>query len=215
MVPTSLKTHHYPNPAQKVPKLYAHLQKPTPTSRVQEGLVEHLLQLIPLLRNLHHSRAHLEKRIQQVFSAHPEAKWWAQFPGAGPLTAARLLAWVGDNRERYPSAQVLQAIAGTVPVTRRSGKQHHVEFRSACCHALRKALDDLARESVAKSGWAYAYFCEQQALGRKSARAYRALANRWVSIIWKLWKTGGVYDEAVHVANRAHQGQLMLSQLKA
>ena len=206
-----LKANHYPNPAQKVPKLYAHLQKLAPTSRVQDGLVEHLLQLIPLLRTLHYSRAHLEKRMHQVFCTHPEAEWWLQFPGAGPLTAARLLAWIGDNRERFPSAQVLQAIAGTAPVTRRSGKQHHVEFRSACCHALRKATDDLARESILKSGWARAYFHEQQARGRKPARAYRALANRWLSIIWKLWKTGERYDEAVHVANRTRQGRQLAS----
>lgn len=83
------------------------------------------------------------------------------------LSATRLLTWIGDNREPYPSAQVLQAIAGTVPVTRRGGKQHQLEFRSACCYALRKATDDLARESILKSGWARAYFHEQQALGRK------------------------------------------------
>jgi len=203
-----LKAQHYPgNAERKSVQLYAHLHTPMPTSRMQAGLVEHVQVLIPLLRSLYHSRSGLDKRMLQVFDSHPEADWWRQFPGAGPLTAARLLAWIGDNRDRFPSAQVLQAIAGTAPITRRSGKQHSVEFRSACCHPLRKAMDDLARESLPKSGWAQAYFQEQLAAHRKPARAYRALANRWLAIIWKLWKTGEQYDEAIHLANRSRRGR--------
>lgn len=135
-------------------------------------------------------------------------------PGAGPLTAARLLAWIRDNRERFPTPEVLQAIAGTVPVTRRSGKQISVEFRTACCHPLRSALDDLARLSVKQSGWAGAYYREQRARGQKSPRAYRALANRWLRIIWKLWQTREVYDESIHVANRSHRGMTRIDQMR-
>jgi hypothetical protein len=99
------------------------MQVPTPQASVQAGLVEHVRALLPLLKSLFYSRASLEKQMGQVFASHPEAAWWKSLPGlSGPLTAARLLAWIGDNRERFPSAQVLQAVAGTVPVTRRSGK---------------------------------------------------------------------------------------------
>jgi len=31
------------------------------------------------------------------------------------------------------------------------------------------------------------------------SHAYRCLANRWLGIIWKLWQTGQVYDEAYHL----------------
>jgi transposase len=170
--------------------------------------VEHVHVLLPLLKSLFYSRASLEKQMAQVFASHPEATWWKSLPGLnGPLTAARLLAWIGDNRERFPSAQVLQAVAGTVPVTRRSGKQIQVEFRIACCHELRKAMDDMARQSVKHAPWARAYLEEQLARGRSPVRAYRALANRWLSIIWKLWKIRTPYDERVHVLNRSRQGR--------
>ena len=203
-----LKANHYRGADKKATELYQRIQLPTPHASVQAGLVEHVRVLLPLLQSLFRSRAHLEKQIEQVFASHPEASWWKSLPGLnGPLTAARLLARIGDNRERFPSAQVLQAVAGTAPVTRRSGKQIQVEFRIACCHELRKAMDDMARQSVKHSGWALAYVEAQRARGRHAARANRALANRWLSIIWKLWKTRTPYDEQVHVLNRSRQGK--------
>jgi transposase len=210
-----LKAQRYHYLDTKLPQLYSLLQQPAPTARMYLGMMEHVNVLIPQLRHLCHSRAQLEKRVLEVFATHPEAGWWKRLPGAGPLTAPRLLAWIGDNRDRFPTPEVLQAIAGTVPVTRRSGKQHSVEFRAACCHPLRSAMDDFARLSVKKSGWASAYYREQRGRGRKSARAYRALANRWLNIIWKLWQTGEVYDENIHVANRSRRGITTMSEQRA
>lgn len=209
-----LKEQHYRYIDTKLPQLYTLLQQAAPRASMHLGILDHVFVLIPQLRHLCHSRDQLEKRILQVFATHPEAAWWKRMPGAGPLTAARLLAWIGDNRERFPTPEVLQAIAGTVPVTRRSGKQISVEFRTACCHPLRSALDDLARLSVKQSGWAGAYYREQRARGQKSARAYRALANRWLRIIWKLWQTREVYDESIHVANRSHRGMTRMDQMR-
>jgi transposase len=190
----------------KIVELYQRLQAPAPRATVQDGLVAHVQVLIPMLRHLFHSRHDLEKEILAVFPSHPDATWWTLFPGSQGLTAARLLAWVGDDRSRFPSASVLQAVAGTGPVTRKSGKARSVEFRQACSHPLRKAVDDLARQSLKYSNWARAYFNSQIARGHSHARAYRALGNRWMSIVWTLWQTGEIYDEAVHVANRAHKG---------
>lgn len=195
----------------KLAELYHTLQAPALRATVQAGLVAHVQILIPILRQLFYGRRDLEQNILTVFPTHPDAAWWTLFPGSKSLTAARLLAWIGDDRSRFPSVRVLQAVAGTVPVTRKSGKGRTVEFRSACSHLLRKAVDDLARQSIRHSDWARAYFNSQIARGHSQARAYRALGNRWMNIIWKLWQTGEVYDEAVHEANRARKGQSLRS----
>jgi transposase len=203
-----LKRQRYNPPQQKLEHIYTSLQAPMPTAFAEEAYAESVLLLLPRLRHLAEQRNQLRKRIAEIFKTHPEAEWWRSFPGAsGPLTPARLLAAIGDNRQRFPSAQVLQATAGTVPVTRRSGKQMRVEFRQSCSRPLRRAAGDLAMQSVKHSGWARAYYHDQLARGHPKARAYRALGNRWLAIIWKLWQTGEAYDEAVHVANRARRGQ--------
>lgn len=192
----------------KVLELYDTLQAPTATADVQEGSVIHMKMLLPILRHIYHSRRTLEKQIVEAFQGHPDAAMWLTIPGAQRLTAARLLAWIGDDRSRFPTVNVLQATAGTVPVTRRSGKSKSVEFRTACSHKIRKAVDDLSRQSIKKSNWARSYYDAQIERGHSAARAYRALGNRWLSIIWKLWQTNQGYDEQIHMANRATQGQL-------
>lgn len=202
-----LREQHYPI-GKRLNHIYTALQAPSPTAYAEAGYVEAMRLILPRLRCLTQQRSFLTRRIAEVFKTHPEAEWWRGFPGAsGPLTSARMLAAVGDDRQRYPSAEILQAIAGTVPVTRRSGKQTRIEFRRACNKPLRKALDDLARQSVKHSGWAQAYFFDQLGRGHDRSRAYRALGNRWLAIIWKLWQTGETYDEARHVANRSRRGQ--------
>lgn len=201
-----LKAHHYCR-MDRAPQMYQHLQQPTPVARVQAGFVEHIKCLIPLLRTIFHNKHAIQKQIQTAFNTHPDASFWKSLPGVGVMTAARLLAYIGDNRDRFPSPDILQAIAGTAPITRSSGKQLTVEFRQACSRPLRAASDDLARLSVKHSGWAAAYFNQQLARGHSKPRAYRALANRWMRIIWKCWQTGEPYDELKHVMNRANQGR--------
>lgn len=203
-----LRNQRYIPIEKQMDVIWKRLQVPMPHASVEAGYVEHVLLLIPLLRTLHHQKQALIKKIHTVFRSHPEADWWLSFPGTkGPLTAALMLAWVGDARSRFPTANALQAYAGTVPVTRRSGKSRSVQFRKACSHPTRRATDNFARQSRRHSGWARAYYNEQLAKGKSRARANRDLANRWMNIIWTLWQRREPYDEATHVANRARKGQ--------
>ncbi|MBN8590654.1 MAG: transposase [Anaerolineae bacterium] len=197
-----LKQHHYYR-YDNIPQLLEVLRAPMPNATIPDGYVAQVKVLVPLLRQIHHTIHQLEKDIAMVFATHPEAAWWRSLPGAhGVLTSARMLAWVGDDRNRFPTPETLQAIAGTAPVTRRSGKSLAVEFRRACSHPLRKAADDFARQSVRHSKWARAYLDSQVSRGHNRARAFRALANRWMKIIWTLWQRREAYDEAKHAANR-------------
>lgn len=201
-----LKAHKYTQ-MQRLQKIYLALQAPAPQAAYQSGYQQRILYLAPVLRLLQEQRNRLDREVAAAFKAHPEAAWWSHFPGlSGPLAPAYLLAWIGDDRARFPKPEVLQAVAGTCPISRRSGRQYQVEFRRACSHPLRYALIQMARLSVQHSGWARSYFNSQLERGHSASRAYRALANRWAKIIWKLWQTGDKYDEAVHLANRDKKG---------
>jgi transposase len=106
---------------ERIPLIYQTLQASAPFARETVGYVGGLKALLAVLTTLNAQLKALEKQINSVFHQHPEAAWWLRFPGCGPLTAARLLARIGDNRARFPTAGILQAVAGTVPITRRSG----------------------------------------------------------------------------------------------
>jgi transposase len=192
---------------ERVEGHYQRLQQAMPTARVQQGWVQHLLALVALLRTLHDQLLHLKRHIRLSFAAHPEAAWWRALPvGSGDLTLPRLLACFGDHRDRFPSFQVLQAMAGTAPITQQSGKRRLVSFRLACSRPFRRAITDFARLSLRHSGWAKAYYLNQLARGHSKARALRALANSWLRILWTIWHRRDLYSESKHLSHQLRQG---------
>ena len=70
------------------------------------------------------------------------------------VTAAELLAEIGDNRDRHPTSASLEAIAGQAPVAVQSGKKKVACFRWACNKNLRAAVSVLADSSRKHNPWA-------------------------------------------------------------
>ena len=93
----------------------------------QPPLVEDALgrQALALLRQLDTACANADElaaAVTEHFQTHPDAPIITSQPGLGPLTGARLLAEIGDDRSRFSDARALKAYAGSAPVTRASGK---------------------------------------------------------------------------------------------
>jgi transposase len=124
-------------------------------------------------------------------------------PGAGNLLAPALLAKFGDHRDRFATASSVQALAGTCPVTKASGKRKTVSFRRGCDREFRRIAQQFARTSVSQSGWALSYWRDVRPRCDTDSDAYRRLANRWLAIIWRIWQDRKAYDESYHLKQRA------------
>lgn len=188
--------------SQRIESHLETLQRDTPTRLNTHGDQLGTAALVAVLKTTDEQIRILRREMHRLFRQHPNYNWIKSLPGVGDLNGARLLARLGDNRDPFEDVDMLRATAGTVPITRSSGKRRSVHFRQACSRPLRKIFYDLAMKSKAKSAWAKDYFEAQLARGHAPARANRALANRWVGIVWKLWETGEMYNEAKHQANR-------------
>jgi transposase len=114
------------------------------------------------------------------------------------VTAAELLAEIGDNRARHPSSASLEAIAGQVPVAVQSGKKKVACFRWACNKTLRDAVSVLADSSRHHNPWATDIYTRARARGHDHPHAIRILGRAWLRIIWRLWHDGNAYDPARH-----------------
>src|SRR6202007_3142969 len=116
------------------------------------------LSLVQMLFVIEKQLAVYRQRIEELFARHPDHDLFGSLPGAGPKIAPRLLAEIGDDRERFEGAvQNLQCLAGTAPVTKRSGKRRkycHVHQRWACNKHLRHVLHLLADKSLSRCVWA-------------------------------------------------------------
>lgn len=146
------------------------------------------------------------QEVERFFATLPVAEVARTLPGGkGGTTVATLWAELGDTLGRWESFGHLQAEAGATPVTQQSGKHQAVQFRFACNKVLRHAVSQFAFISLRLSGWAKAYYRDQRARGHAHWHAVRALAAKWLKIIFVLWRDHVPYDEQRHLATMARQ----------
>ena len=95
------------------------------------------------------------------------------------ITAAELLAEIGDRRDRYRASSALEAIAGQSPVAVESGKTKVARFRWACDKRLRDAVCVLADSSRQHNPWARKIYEDARARGHDHPHAIRILGRAW------------------------------------
>lgn len=147
----------------------------------------------------------LDEAIAQAFKAHPEAYLYRELPGAGRQMAPRLCAAFGTDRQRYPSAADLQKYAGVAPVLERSGNQQWVHWRWNAPTFLRQTLVEWAGLTVKYCPWAKRYYDHMKNKGKRHAVILRALAFKWLRVLWKCWQTRTPYDEARYLKQLARR----------
>jgi transposase len=178
---------------------------PQPSAAAIEAYQSHVQTLALILLPQVRQREQALSKLQKLFQQHPDAEIFASLPGAGELLAPALLAKFGDHRDRFPAPKHVQALAGTCPVTQRSGQWRRIFFRRGCDKEFRRIAQQFARSSVKQSGWAKAYWLEVRPRCKSDSHAYRVLANRWLAIIWKMWQSRQPYDETYHLKQRARR----------
>jgi transposase len=152
--------------------------------------------LVTLLKSLNAAIADLDRRLAELTPKHPEACLFAGLPGAGPALLPRLIAAFGTDRERFHSAAELAAYSGIAPVTRQSGQSKSVVVRRACPRFLRQTFQEFAACSRTRSVWASAFYQSKRDAGKNHQSAVRALAFKWIRILFRCWKDRQPYDEA-------------------
>jgi transposase len=131
---------------------------------------------------------------------------WAIFdalPGAGDVMAPRLMAAMGTRRERYSSASDVQCMTGIAPVKEASGNSVWIHFRWACPKFLRQTFHEWAACSIPHCKWAAAYYAAMKAKHKDHHVIVRALAFKWIRILFRCWKDRQPYREEVYCASVA------------
>jgi transposase len=155
--------------------------------------------LVAQLRTVLAAIADYDRHIVALCQTHDDYKLFAALPGAGPVYAARLTAAFGTDRSRWQTADELLRLSGVAPVLERSGKQQWIRWRYFCPKFLRQSFHEYAAESVHHSFWARAYYNMQRLKGKGHHAAVRALAFKWIRIIWKCWQTRTPYNEVIYL----------------
>ena len=154
-----------------------------------------------------------DAEIAAVAKRLPDYALFAALPGAGAILAPRLLVAFGEHRERYASAAQLQQYAGVAPVLERSGNKCWVHWRMACPTFLRQTFVEWAGSTIPRSFWASAYYQRQRDRGCSHQAALRALAYKWIRIIYRCWQTRTAYDESAYLLALKRRGSPLIAAL--
>jgi transposase len=176
----------------------------------QLPLVEQAMgrQTLALLRQLEAACAaadDLEAAATESFNQHPDAGIITSFPGIGPLTGARVLAEIGDDRSRFQDARGLKAYAGAAPITRASGKTRSVTRRHIKNNRLAQAGYIWAFSALTASPGARAHYDHRRHTGDRHAAAQRNLFSRLLGCLHFCLATGQHYHEATAFPAQAAQ----------
>jgi transposase len=142
----------------------------------------------------------LDVAIAAALAEHPDGALVQSFPRAGTITAAKIVAELGDDRTRFASADHVAAEAGVAPVTHASGHHRGVVFRWTCNKRLRQALTTFADNSRHASAWAAGVYARARTRGCRHPHAVRILARAWVRVLWRCWQVHEPYDVRRHRA---------------
>jgi len=151
-----------------------------------------------LLRQLLNAIKAYDEQIDTLARQHQDYALLKSFPGAGPALTPRLIAALGSQRDRYQTAHEIQCYSGIAPVVASSGKQRWVHWRWSCPKFLRQTFHEWALHSVAYSEWARRYYDEQRAKGKRRNTVIRALAFKWIRILFRCWKDHKPYNEQAY-----------------
>jgi transposase len=152
-----------------------------------------------------------DQEIEKLCRTHEDYHLFASRPGAGPVYAARLRAAMGTDRDRWTTVEELLCFSGVAPVMERRGKSTWIRWRDFCPKFLRPSFHEYAGESINHSCWARAYYLSQRARGKSHQAAVRALAFKWIRIIYKCWQTRTPYSEVRYLESLRKKGSPLLA----
>lgn len=166
------------------------------TELVEKAMGRQALALLATLNAACDGADDLEQASAEEFRKHPDYATITSFPGLGELTGARVLAEIGDDRNRFATARALKAYAGSAPVTRASGRTISITHRK------------IKNDRLAAVGWVWSFgaavnqgpvrehYRRRREHGDRHTAALRHLFNKMLGQLHHCLLTGQPFDPA-------------------
>ncbi|GAU71666.1 IS110 family transposase [Streptomyces sp. NPDC001339] len=163
---------------------------------VEDALGKQMLALLVQLDAACTAADDLAKAVEEAFPQHPDADILLSFPGLGIQLGARVLAEIGDDRNRFADARGLKAYAGSSPITRASGKKSSITRRWVKNDRLNHAGYLWAFSAITASPGAKAHYRRRRDdHGDWHAAAQRHLFNRMLGMLYHCLQQRRLFDE--------------------
>jgi transposase len=151
--------------------------------QVEHAMGRQALALIQQLDAARNSVDQLAAATEEAFLAHPDAEIINSFPSLSVLSGARVLAEIGDDRERFADARAMKAYAGAAPVARASGRSRVVVARTVKNQRLASAGYMWAFAAL-RSEHPRAHYDRRREAGERHTSALRNLFNKLLGCLY-------------------------------
>jgi len=205
-------------PTAEIEKIIVTIRSAVPLTTdtaITSALAMRAQALVAVIETLQEQVEMHERAIAELWSGHDDRALFESFPGAGPVLAPRLAAAFGSDRTRFTDAEQMENYSGTSPVTIKSGKRRTVQARWQRPRFLHQTFHEFAEASIPQCEWARAYYHQQRERGASHRVALRALAFRWIRVLYACWSTKAVYDEPLYLAALARRGSPLCARFAA
>lgn len=213
-----LHTHHLwrPGTVEKRMEIFERASAFQGSPAVAQAKSQLAVSLCKVLRTLEQQLKDYRQQIQELFKNHPDHDLFGSLPGAGAVLAPRLLAAIGTDLKRYGNdLSVLQAFAGTAPISYQSGRIRKARMRWACDKFMRYTVHLWAECFWKYSPWGGVYYRKKRQEGKSHACALRCLAQRLLKILFRMILDKKPYDAQLHARNQQKHGSWVLSLLNS
>lgn len=170
---------------------------------------------VAIIKVLEAQIALYDQALDRAWQQHRDREIFDSLPGAGRVLAPRLAAAFGTDRDRFATSSEMQCYSGIAPVTEKSGKQCWIHARWAFPAFLHQTFHEFAQASISVSPWAKAVYQQQRQRGADRHEAIRALAFRWIRILFRLWKARETYNEQTHLERLRQHGSTLANSCAA
>ena len=109
------------------------------------------------------------------------------------------MAFLGNDRNSFNSVEDALRASEIAPVKIESGKMCIVRRRFLCDRFTQLSFVEFANSSRKSSLWAQEFYIQKKAKGMAHFCILRALAYKWIRIIYRCWKSRTPYDESVYI----------------
>ncbi len=170
----------------------------TPALRIAVGslaaALEHIGLLLPQVRLLHSQAAACKQRIAELNTeVGRPAEVLMSHPGIATIIAATLLAEASQVLADADLAR-LRVLAGTAPVTKRSGKACVAVMRTACNSRVRHAVRQWAFTAARTDPHARDLYHRMRERGLHHERALRGVGDRLLACLVASIRDDSLYD---------------------
>lgn len=200
--PLTLRKFYYANQSRSESIIQQRLQLLSSSRPLTEDAItlelgmSEMLALVDQLSALARLIDDYDDKIENAYSKIKQRQIFDSLPGAGKALAPRLAVAMGCYGVHCNNAEEFSAYTGIAPVRQTSGKMSRVGKRHRVPKFLHQTFIDFAHWSVIHCPWAKAYY-QKRRLEKKHGHwaILRAVAFKWIRIIFRCWQDGIPYSE--------------------